>query len=411
MEDDIPRIPKRASFFERARRGDLGGKTQGERERFAAKETLSYSILSTLGHLVPLQKGEVNKTTKTDQPSDPEHMTKALKAMAHWMGADLTGVCTIPDYAWYSHQFDGSEIAPAHDNAIVIVIDQGHETMEGASGDDWVSGSQSMRAYLRAAEITNLMAAHIRGLGYEATSHTSADGDLLHIPLIMKAGIGELSRIGEVVLNPFLGPRFKTGIISTNMPLKSDKPIDFNLQRFCDSCFKCARECPCDAISFGDKVIFNGYEMWKPDVERCARWRITNVRGSSCGRCMKMCPFNQEDTTWSRIMMWAMRTLPFGHKTLANLDDKLGHGKRNSVKKWWFDLEVINNRAHPVRGVNERDLNLTRNLDKLKENHKVAVYPAHRNPAPTDQGPTPVDRKQALKDAESLPKAKDYQPN
>ena len=24
---------------------------------------------------------------------------------------------------------------------------------------------------------------------------------------------------------------------------------------------KCARECPCDAISWGDKVMFNGYEM------------------------------------------------------------------------------------------------------------------------------------------------------
>ena len=24
------------------------------------------------------------------------------------------------------------------------------------------------------------------------------------------------------------------------------------------------------------KVMFNGYEMWKPDVERCTRYRVTN---------------------------------------------------------------------------------------------------------------------------------------
>lgn len=400
MEDEVPGIAKRASFFERGRRGDLGDKTKVERERFAMKETLSHSILSVLGKLVPLQKGPASEHRQENDK--PEDNSQALKSLAHWMGADMSGICQIPSYAWYSHDLDGSEIAMEHENAIVIVIDQGHETMEGASGDDWVSGSQSMRAYLRAAEMTNLIAAQIRGLGYEATSHTSADGDLLHIPLIMKAGLGELSRIGEVVLNPFLGPRFKTGIISTNMPLKADQPINFNLQRFCNSCFKCARECPCDAISFSDKVMFNGYEMWKPDVERCARWRMTNVRGSSCGRCMKMCPFNQEDTWWLRFFMAAMRRLPFGHKWLADLDDKLGHGKRNPIKKWWFDLEVIKNRTVKPRGTNQRDLSLDRNVEKLKAKHKVAVYPADKNPAPTDPGPTPPNRKQALVDAANL---------
>jgi hypothetical protein len=39
------------------------------------------------------------------------------------------------------------------------------------------------------------------------------DQDVLHIPLILNSGLGELSRIGELVLNPFVGPRFKSGII------------------------------------------------------------------------------------------------------------------------------------------------------------------------------------------------------
>ena len=39
--------------------------------------------------------------------------------------------------------------------------------------------------------------------------------------------------------------------------------------------------------------MFNGYEMWKPDVERCTRYRLTNQRGLACGRCMKTCPLNK----------------------------------------------------------------------------------------------------------------------
>lgn len=67
-----------------------------------------------------------------------------------------------------------------------------------------------------------------------------------------------------------------------------DQPIDFGLQDFCAQCKKCAVQCPCDAISLGNKIVFNGYEMWKPDVERCTLYRVTNPGGASCGRCMKL---------------------------------------------------------------------------------------------------------------------------
>jgi epoxyqueuosine reductase QueG len=170
---------------------------------------------------------------------------------------------------------------------VCMLIDQGFDTMEGASGDDWISGAQSIRAYMRGGEIAGVMAALVRELGYPARSHTAIDSEVLHIPLLLWAGLGELSRIGELVLNPYVGPRFKSVVFTTDMPLEVDKPIDFGLQYFCSNCLKCARECPCDAMPFGDKVMFNGYEMWKPDVERCARYRITNPRGAACGRCIE----------------------------------------------------------------------------------------------------------------------------
>ena len=94
----------------------------------------------------------------------------------------MVGVCAVPRYAWYSHKADGTVIEPYHENAIVILLDQGYETMEGASGDDWVSGAQSMRAYMRGAQIAGILSEHIRSLGYSARSQTNVDCDVLAHP-------------------------------------------------------------------------------------------------------------------------------------------------------------------------------------------------------------------------------------
>ena len=42
--------------------------------------------------------------------------------------------------------------------------------------------------------------------------------------------------------------------------------------------------------------------MWKPDVERCTRYRLTNQKGLACGRCMKTCPLNKV-VTWEGPLM------------------------------------------------------------------------------------------------------------
>ena len=281
--------------------------------------------------------------------------------------------------------------------------------MEGASGDDWISGTQSMRAYLRGAEIAGVMAEMLRRLGFSARAQTNVDSEVLHIPLMLLAGLGELSRIGELVLNPFVGPRLKTVVVTTNMPLDVDQPIDFGLQYFCSRCTKCARECPCDAISWGQKIMFNGYEMWKPDVERCTRYRLTNARGSACGRCMKTCPLNKvvncEGSFLERVASWCgihARLLKPALVPLAvKIDDWLGNGARNPAKKWWFDLEVINNVCvDPVKGVNQRELSLGHEVDSAKQ--KIAYYLASMMPVPNNLESQVVDRKAALAKAREI---------
>ena len=402
LDDEVPRVPLRSGFFERALKGDLGPKAQKERNRFSLKHPTSSALTAPIGRMIPLQEGETNETADKSLYADPAANAKAIKALSYFMGADLTGICEIPHYAWYSHDKEGAVIVPYHRYAVVMLIDQEYDTMEGASGDDWISGVQSMRGYLRGAEIAGVMAESLRELGFSARSHTAPDSHVLQLPLVLWAGLGELSRIGELVLNPFVGPRFKSVVLTTDLPLQVDRPIDFGLQIFCGNCWKCARECPCDAIPWGPKIMFNGYETWKPDVERCARYRLTNPKGSACGRCMKTCPLNKVVTAdgplAQRIASWlgvnAMWLKPLLVPIAVKLDDWLGHGKRNPAKKWWFDLEVVEGICVEPLGVNKRDLDITKFIDAGKQ--KMAFYPANTMPPPDHMEPFPVNRKEAM---------------
>ena len=86
--------------------------------------------------------------------------------------------------------------------------------------------------------------------------------------------------------------------------------------------------------------MYNGYEIWKSDAEKCARYRITNAAGGMCGRCMKTCPWNLEgllaDSLWRQVAM----KLPGCRALAGRLDDQLDRGSINPVKTWWWDIEL-----------------------------------------------------------------------
>ncbi|MBX2839760.1 MAG: 2Fe-2S iron-sulfur cluster binding domain-containing protein, partial [Gammaproteobacteria bacterium] len=313
-----------------------------------------------------------------------------------------------PDWTWYSHDAAGDAIDPPHDQAISMIIDQGYETMEGASGDDWIAVSQSMRAYLRFSVLGGVIAQQIRNLGYPAKAHTVLDGEVLQPPLLLLSGLGEVSRIGEVILNPYLGPRLKSGVVTTTMPIAHDQPIDFGLQNFCENCNKCARECPSGAITAGPKLMFNGYEIWKSDSQKCTTYRITTEGGAMCGRCMKTCPWNLEGLFAEAPFRWTAMNFPASAKLLARLDDAVGNGERNPLKKWWWDLERQEDSSYrpTTKPINERDLD--KSLKLKYEDQTLAVYPAHLAPPPWPF-PFPMDREKGIEAYQAMITAEQYQ--
>jgi reductive dehalogenase len=199
----------------------------------------------------------------------------------------------------------------------------------------------SFLAYSTSGFIACVIADYIRRLGYPARAHHARNYQVVVPPILLWAGLGEMCRIGDCVLHPFLGPRFKAAVVTTDLPLLPDKPIDFGLQDFCSKCKKCARECPSGALSLGDKVMFNGYERWPADVEKCTKMRVGNKNGSGCGTCIKVCPANKPYTLFHRAVGWGVRHSSLARSLAVRADDLLGYGKPKYENKWWFDLEKV----------------------------------------------------------------------
>ena len=411
-ESRIARVPKRTDMFARSQFGDMGKANQqaATNGHFAQKAPMSRAVRRPLGAFVLLQDGgsadKVSESAKNQQKN-----ADGIKAACYFLGLDAVGLSRCPDWAWYSHDAVGEPINPTHTNAISMVVDQGFDTTEGSSGDDWISVTQSMRAYLRCSLLGGVIAKQIRNLGYSARVHSSLDGEVLQPPLALLSGLGEVSRIGEVIVNPFLGPRLKSGVVTTDMPMIHDKPIDFGMQAFCESCNKCARECPAGAITAGPKLMFNGYEIWKSDSQKCTSYRINQKGGAMCGRCMKTCPWNMEGLQHERPLRWIAMNVPSMAGVLAKADDLLGNGKINPRKRWWWDM-VTNERGGFDMVDQEKDptnyRELQTDLDLKYEDQTLAVYPANLAPHPWPF-PFPMDREKGIEAYQAMITAKEYQ--
>ena len=340
ITDTVERIDESETGFNRAERGDWGPVIVEERARFVMKYPLSAAEADMTAYLGQPVDGPV-ASQKAPIPDTPELLSRHIKRLGYFLRSDIVGICELPAYAVYKHTKDGKEVEKLHKYAIVIVVDQDYDTFHGSTGNDWISNSQSFRSYSTSAFIACIMANYIRRLGYPARAHHARNYQVAIPPLLLHAGIGEMCRIGDIVLNPFLGPRFKAAAITTDLPLHPDKPVDFGLQQFCSYCKKCARECPSKAITDREKILYNGYEVWKPDIERCTKFRCTNQNGSGCGRCIKVCPWNKPKKWYHDIVRSALMRVDVARRIMVRLDDILGYGKQDIRDRWWFDLEEI----------------------------------------------------------------------
>jgi len=342
-EAEIQRVDERAGGFHRAGQGEYGPYVQQEYYRFQEKYPLSGSLLEMSQRLAAADAVSGKPGPKPAPGTDnPAAMARHIKETAYFLRADMVGICKLPPYSVFTHgRWNNQPIELNHKYAIAILVDQDYKTAAAANGHDWISNSMSLVAYANSAFIACMLADYIRKLGYEARAHHVTNYQVVLPPILLWAGLGEMSRMGDVVLNPFLGPRFKGAVVTTDLPMEIDKPIDFGLQDFCSKCGKCARECPAQAISHGGKVREKGYERWPVNVEKCTSLRVGNRFGSGCGTCIKVCPWNKPYTPFHRLVNWGLRNVPPIRRFAIRADDLFGYGKPDPARKWWLDIEAV----------------------------------------------------------------------
>lgn len=230
--------------------------------------------------------------------TDPAETTARVKEAALFYGASLVGICRIDPRWVYSHYYEREtgaygELEIPYKYAVVMAIEMDWKRMNGSPG--YTGSAATVLGYSRMAEVAASLAKYIRAMGYPAVP--SGNDTTQNIPLAIDAGLGELGRNG-LLITPQFGPRQRICKVLTDLPLVPDKPIDFGLQKFCESCLMCAHSCPAQAIQWGERTAEptsfsnrTGILRWPVNVTNCYLfWRQNGV---DCANCVASCPWAQ----------------------------------------------------------------------------------------------------------------------
>lgn len=209
--------------------------------------------------------------------ADEQAQSREIKEKALAFGAGKVGVTRLSESAMYEG------VTPDYQYAVVILYPMNADEMQHITQPR--AGLETMRAYNEIAAITVKLAKHIRSQGWRARAFCEA-ADILHIPLAIDAGLGQLGKHGSLICAEF-GSSMRIATILTDLPLTTDEPVDLGVEDLCAGCRRCTIDCPVDAIS-DSKQLVRGVEKWYVDFDRCAPYFTATV---GCGICIEVCPW------------------------------------------------------------------------------------------------------------------------
>lgn len=324
----------------RVARGELGEKARQGAAEFIDKEPIFrafFDVNMLLSNFEPDPVAEV----KSELPEDPRVLTRHIKKLAYFIGADQVGICALPKSALYARDGMGNPMPEVnYKYAIILLVGKQSRDINATYGNEWIDDAISMQAYQRLNCQAAVLTSYIRRMGWPAEVSAVPKYSTLMPQLILEAGLGEGSRMG-VIVNPFQGATIKTAAVLTDLPLEVDKPIDFGLQEYCEKCRICADQCVTNAVTYGDKTVYNGYKAWRIKPENCAVGNQTNPFGKVCQRCVKVCPWTRPDSrpedfaNWDGDIKYLHDSVDRQARWLEEHD--YVHPDENS-KKWWFPL-------------------------------------------------------------------------
>lgn len=248
----------------------------------------AFEFLSDIKHLCEGQvsdtKIEVNKKV----------ITKRIKGFASHYGAKLVGITKLKDYHFYTHRgrhedVYGKKVDLNHKYAIVFAVPMEKDMIN--RGPMLAEVVETSKAYVDVSVIGMILSYYIRNLGYNARNHMDSNYLLMPVLIARDAGLGCIGR-NTILTTKEYGSCIRLGVVTTDLDLDEDSPMDFGLDDFCSVCKKCSYNCPSTSLSNESSKEFDGVYNWKIDAESCyIKWRYL---GTDCGICIAVCPFSQQ---------------------------------------------------------------------------------------------------------------------
>jgi len=211
-----------------------------------------------------------------------------LKNIASAEGASLFGVAGVKDLKEHFN-FEPVSLLDGLDYGISIGCRLSDRVMDSIIKSPTLLYSFHYRRLNILLDNTALkVTACIQNKGYSAlpvpasqvTDWQKQTGDLSHKMIARAAGLGWIGR-SILLVNPLYGARVRYVTVLTDLPLKTDLPVEQD----CGSCRKCQELCPAGAIG-RDKKDF--------DLDKCLEQlkEFAKIRGigyNICGVCVKAC--------------------------------------------------------------------------------------------------------------------------
>jgi ferredoxin len=269
-----------------------------------------------------------------------EEATRRVKGFARHLGALDARVTRLKNYHVYSHAGRrlhnwGEKNNIDHTHAIVFSSEMAHEMVHGTPRAP--AATESAVQYMNLANVGIALAMYLSKLGYSARAHIDGNYQVLAAAVAHDAGIGELGRLG-LIITPTHGPRVRLAVVTTDLNLNEDSPVNFGVQHFCEICKKCADNCPSASIEFGDKKNVRGVLKWQSQMETCYKyWRTA---GTDCAICMAVCPYSKPHTFYHNIIRFLCTRNPVARHIALIMDDLFySRIPRHKDKPNWFAKE------------------------------------------------------------------------
>ena len=210
---------------------------------------------------------------------DPASMSVKIKQAAMRFGAGAVGITRIGEHALFENYTTRFEYA------VVVLMPMALEEISRIGSIR--AGVETMRVYIEISKTVIALAAFIRQMGWPARAYGES-ADILHIPLAIDAGLGQLGKHGSLICRQF-GSNLRIATVLTNLPMQIDSPVDIAVDDLCLGCKRCTIDCPPGAIA-DHKQWVRGVEKWYVDFDKCVPY-FTHAMG--CGICIEVCPWSK----------------------------------------------------------------------------------------------------------------------